>query len=328
MSRICLFYRQVPEADRWLLGDRFVRPLVRRVARGKRRPGGLDKVFTNLCLGLDFLGIRYLVNPPFNKLKSDDWIGVLGCGHYALEGYDRPNRIVAGIGLMTHPSEWPTLCEEFPVVRYLQHSEWANNVYRPYFKDTCRIWPVGIDTRTWFPNHKDLKIIDFLIYDKILWNREECVPAIINPIKDQLTSRGLSFIELKYGSYDEAQYKAALQSCRSMLFLCEHESQGIAYLECLSSGVPILAWDQGWCLDPKRFAWGQPSIPASSVPFFDQWCGLTFRDPVEFPIKLEQFMDMRHSGAFAPRDYVIKHLTLEKCSAHFVEIMREAQGPC
>ena len=103
---------------------------LRRAIRGSERPGGIGKVFSNLLLGLDQLGVAYLVNPPFKALQGDDLVGVLGRGRYALDGYDRPNPIVAGIGLMTHPSEWPDLCEQYPVVRYLQHSAWATNVYK------------------------------------------------------------------------------------------------------------------------------------------------------------------------------------------------------
>jgi glycosyltransferase involved in cell wall biosynthesis len=111
-----------------------------------------------------------------------------------------------------------------------------------------------------------------------------------------------------------------------MLFLCEHESQGIAYLECLSSGLPVLAWDQGWYLDPKALALGQDPIPASSVPFFDTRCGMTFRDIDEFPHELTKFLDLQRSGAFAPRDFVVEHLTLEKCSSHFLQILKDAQS--
>jgi hypothetical protein len=85
VSRICLYFRREPERDRWLPGDRFIRPIVRRIMRGKPRPGGVDKVFTNLCLGLDRLGISYEVNLPFNQLREDDRVGVLGVGRYALQ---------------------------------------------------------------------------------------------------------------------------------------------------------------------------------------------------------------------------------------------------
>src|SRR5262249_53354667 len=99
-----------------------------------------------------------------------------------------------------------------------------------------------------------------------------------------------------------------------------------AYLECLSSGVPVLAWDQGLCLDPDRFAWGQPDIPASSVPYFDARCGLTFQHMGEFPVRLVEFMERERSGAFSPREFVVEHLNVEKCAKHFVEILHDGRA--
>ena len=109
-----------------------------------------------------------------------------------------------------------------------------------------------------------------------------------------------------------------------MIFLSGHESQGLAYQECLASGVPVLAWDPGWCGDPNRVAWGQPEIPTTSVPYFDERCGMRFSDIREFSGKLAEFLDLAHSGAFAPRDFVLARLSLERCSGHFVEIIEEA----
>jgi hypothetical protein len=137
MSRICLYFRGDLERDRWVPGDRFVRPLVRRIVRGKYRPGGIDKVFINLCLGLNHLGIHYEVNMPFDRLRSDDRVGVIGRSRHVLRGYDRPNPILAGSALMTHPTDWPTICDEYPIAVYLQPCEWANNVFKPYFGARC-----------------------------------------------------------------------------------------------------------------------------------------------------------------------------------------------
>jgi hypothetical protein len=326
MGRICLYYRKPPERDRWVRGDRVVRPLVRRLLRGKPRPSGLDKVFINLCLGLDRLGTAYEINLPFRELRDDDRIGVLGLGRYALEGYDRPNPIVAGIGLMTYPSEWPTLCDDYPVVQYLQHSEWVKKVYEPFFGNKCGLWPVGVDTRAWLPIDGPNRSFDFIIYDKVQWNREKLVPELLQRVRDELTRRNLTFLELRYGAYSEQQYRNALRSSRFMLFLTEHESQGLACIECLSSNIPVLAWDQGRCLDPERIRWGQPDIPATSVPFFDGRCGRTFRGLSEFPERLTEFLDLAASGAFAPRAYVTERLTLEKCSAHFLRILEDARN--
>ena len=226
-------------------------------------------MFSNLCRGLDRLKVEYHVNLPFDSLKHDDRVGILGRGRYSLEGYDRNIPVVAGIGLMTHPSEWPALCTDYPVVRYLQHSEWANNVYRPYFGDRCQVWPVGIDTAAWAPQ-ETRKDWDILIYDKIRWNQDRLEAELVRPIKDALARRALRYTEITYGLYEESTFRDLLSRSKAMLFLCEHESQGLAYQECLSSNVPILAWDQGWCLDPNRFQWGAPEIPVTSVPYFDQ----------------------------------------------------------
>ena len=320
MSRLCLYYRREPAQDRWIPGDRFLRPLARRVLRGAPVTGGVDKVFINLRLGLDELGVRYEVNLPFARLRADDRIGVLGRGRSCLDGYEKPNPIVAGIGLMTHPSEWPTLCDDYPVAKYLQHSAWASSIYRSYFGDRCEIWPVGIDTAAWKPNGC-MKAVDFLIYDKIRWQHERASQELLDPVRHILRSKGLNFEEIRYGSYRPAEYSSALARCRAMIFLCEHESQGLAYQECLSCNVPILAWDQGQCLDPNRFSWGAPHIPATSVPYWDERCGLKFSDATEFAVKLDEFLDQQLRDEFSSRDYIIENLTLEKCARKFVAIV-------
>ena len=326
MSRLCLYYLPEPERNRWVPGDRFVRPIIRRIVRGKPRPGGLDKVFINLRLGLDQCQIPYVVNPPFPTLRPDDRVAILGLGRHCLDGYRQPNPIVAGIGLMTHPTEWPTLCNDYPVARYLQHSDWCDAVYRPFFGDRCGIWPVGIDTATWRPDPSTPKQFDFLLYDKIRWEHSKYEAALIAPLRDSLRRANLSFMEIRYGSYAPQAYRQALHRCRAMIFLCEHESQGIAAQEAMAAGVPILAWDQGFVGDPERFLWGQPHIPATSVPYFDARCGLTFRDASEFSSRLSEFLEAFRARRYAPRDYILETLPVDKCARHFVEIVDAAQN--
>jgi hypothetical protein len=325
MSRICLYYVSEPERDRWVMGDRHVRQFIRKIIRGASRPGGVDKVFINLCLGLDKLEIPYEVNLPFEQLQKGDRVGVLGRGRNCLNGYNQPNPIVAGIGLMTHPSEWPNLCEEYPVVKYLQHSDWANDVYKPYFGDHCDIWAVGINTDLWQPTLYENKSVDFLLYNKIMWDYDQRVGDLLTPIREYLNQQGLTFEELRYGSYKQQDFQAALSRCRAMIFLCEHESQGIAYQECLASDVPILAWEQGKYLDPRRFAWGIPSVSASSVPYWDERCGIKFQNINEFPTKLAEFLEKLNQKQFHPRDYILENLTLEICALNYIEILNQAK---
>jgi len=324
MRRISLHYLPEPERDRWVPGDRWVRPLVRRIVRGAPRPGGLDKVFLNLRLGLDRLRIPYEVNRPFARLRGDDLVAVLGRGRHCLDGYARREPLVAGIGLMTHPSQWPTLLADFPVACYLQHSDWAAAVYRPYFGDRCAVWPVGIDTVAWQPPARPAdKAVDFLLYDKIPWERDRWEAELTTPIREALARGGFGHRTIRYGHYQPGEYRTALDQCRAMICLSPHESQGIAYQEALSAGVPILAWDPGTCQDPERFQWGQPVIATTSVPYFDGRCGRRFADLAGFERELPAFVDELRAGRFAPRDYILENLTVEKCSRRFVEILQE-----
>jgi len=281
-------------------------------------------VFINLCKGLDKLGISYEVNVPFDRLRPEDRVGVLGRGRYSLKGYDQPNPIVAGVALMTHPSQWPTLCEDYPVVRYLQHSDWASDVYRPYFGDeVCEVWPVGIDTDQWRDDASLNDSVDVLIYDKIHWNREELTENFLSPIKETLRDFGLRTETIRYGSYTPSEYQEALGRSRSIVFLSSHESQGLACQEALASDVPIYAWDPGQCLDPNRYAWGDPYIQATSVPYFDDRCGMTFTDLKEFLNGIKTFWAAVQEEAFRPREYILESLTLRKCAKDYVSIVEE-----
>lgn len=321
MSRLCLYFKNDTMQDRWLPGDRYPRKLIRRIVRGPDPIGGVERVFLNLCEGLDRLGISYEKNLPFSKLRPGDRVGVLGRGPNCLKGYDHPDiPIVAGIGLMTHPTEWPDLVEKYPIKVYLQHCEWAADIYKPYYgTDKVDLWPVGIYTEDWTPTPTEQKTTDVLIYDKIRWPRKEYDEPRAHHVQKLLDERGLSHRTLTYGSYQPSDFKDALADCRAMVFLCEHESQGLAYQEALSSGVPILAWDNGYCLDPNYEEWEQGPVPATSVPFFDERCGLKFQNLDEMPAKFDEFWAQVQANAYAPRDYILENLTLEKCSQDFLK---------
>src|SRR5207244_6064557 len=115
-------------------------------------------------------------------------------------------------------------------------------------------WPVGIDTELWRPAKADYKTIDVLLYDKVRWDHDRFEIALIEPIRRALRALGRSFRQFRYGYYREADYRRALSECRVMVFLCEHETQGIAYQQALSCDVPILAWDRGgYWQDPAYY---------------------------------------------------------------------------
>lgn len=322
MSSLCLYYKESPLRDRWIKGDRYLRSFAKKAIREPKKVSSLQKVFNNLCAGFDRLNINYTVNKPFKNLKEDDIVVVLGRGRECLEGYDKPNKIIAGIGLMTHPSEWPTLFDDYPVSVYLQHSGWTKALYDKYYP-CCMLWQAGIDTEVWKPSESRQKSNDILIYNKIMWDKENRIHNLLDPIKEYLTKNRLSYQILSYGAYDIKDYHRALDNSRAMIFLCEHESQGLAYQEALSMGVPIFAWQQGRWLDPNRFKYEETDpIQADSVPFFDDTCGIKFSDLQGFISGFDQFYRNVLAGNYNPRNYILNTLSLEKSAYKMLEIIK------
>ncbi|HEY9003240.1 MAG TPA: glycosyltransferase family 1 protein [Mucilaginibacter sp.] len=323
MRKLHLYFRIPPPSDRFISGDRYVLPAIRQLVKGKKI-GGIQKVFINLCKGLDELKVDYDVNLPFKKIQPGEPVVVLGSGRYALKDYSAPNKIIAGIALMTHPSEWPDLFEKYPVATYLQHSEWTRDLYANHYGgDKCGIWPAGIDTKKWSPDSAASKQFDILIYNKIMWNKQETYDKLARPIIAKLEQLGLSYTEIVYGNYKEAEYFDLLNQSKAMVFLCEHESQGFACCEAMSMNVPVFAWDQGWYLDPHlETDWNEPKpLPASSVPFFDETCGMKFTDPNDFNEKIEGFWENVKAGTYHPRDYILQNLTLEKSAQAMLDLV-------
>lgn len=322
MSRRVVIYYRYDRPDRWFRGDEAFRRPIRRLLRGPDRLGGVDLVYWNLCAGLDRAGITYQTNIPFAEIRTSDMVGVIGRDRASLAGYDKPNPIVAGVAVTQHPLEWPTLFDDYPVARYVVHSEWVRAIYEKFYGPRITLWPVGIDTEAWIPAPADRKSVDILIYDKIRWNRGAIVATLGQTIRVALAQRGLSSETIRYGAYNPSDLKAALARTRAMLFLCEHESQGLAYQQAMSAGIPILAWEPGQWLDPIRFGYGESIVPCSSVPFFDDRCGLTFSHALDFEGALDAFLERQRSGALSPRAYVLDNLELAACARHYVDILK------
>jgi hypothetical protein len=319
VGRVCIFYREQP-ADRWIKGDHVWRAKLRQAIRGPDPVGGIKRVYLNLIKGLDLIGQDYVTNVPYAEVGEGDLVGVVGLGSYCLQGYRKPNRLLAGIAVAAHPMEWPTLFDDYPVAQYVVHCDWVRVMYERHYGKRVVTWAVGIDTEVWKPSDRPQRV-DVLVYDKIRWDSDRVRRALLDPIIDELKKRRLSYKVIRYGAYTPLDYIQALGESRSMLFLCEHETQGIAYQEAMSCGVPVLAWDPGQWLDPWRYRYGETYVPATSVPFFDARCGMTFAGVPDFPDALDRFIDNVRADYYRPRDYVLEHLTLQKCARDYLALL-------
>lgn len=327
MKPLSIFYAE-PDPDRWCPGDRYPRRWIRRLVRGPRRPGGQERVFINLCAGLERLGVRYVANRHREALRDPARpVGIVGKPH-VLDAHPWRNPILFGASVMSHPLEDPALLARVGNIRrVLVPGEWMRAMCAPHWGERVRVWPVGIDTDAWRPAPPQSKDIDVLVYDKVRWEHDRYERELIEPVVAALRARGLTFSTLRYGYYREEDFAALLKRSRSMVFLCEHETQGIAYQQALACGVPLLAWDRGgeWRdpqYHPERVRFG----PVSSVPYWDERCGTKFTDATGFAAALDSFWSDVKAARHRPRDYILENLTLEKCALHYLDHWRECFG--
>lgn len=317
-----LFYEE-PDPDRWLPYDRYPRQLMRRLVRGKPNPGGVMMVALNLMKGLDNLGVPYRFNDySYIKKHPEETACIIGKPHLLFERTWN-NPIVFGAGIFSHPSVEPNLLGRYPNIKQiLVPGDWMKRMFEPYYGNIVTAWPTGIDTDKWSPAATNTeKPYDFVIYDKIRWDRDKYVSELLNPILKRLDERLLKYKTLKYGSYLPPDLETALNQSKAAIFICEHETQGLAYQQMLSANVPVLAWDRGgYWQDPSYY----PSVkfgPVSSVPYWDERCGLKFENINQFDTQLDSFLQDIGNDKFHPRQYILENLTLEKCAAQYCQIV-------
>ena len=327
MNPLNLFYEE-PDPDRWLPFDRFARRIVRRIVRGPAPIGGQRRVFVNLCHGIDLLGVPFRVNDyRYARSHPRETVGIIGKPH-VLDVMEWKNPILFGAAVFSHPIEDPDLFKRRPVGKILLPGEWMRRMWEPLYGERLASWPVGIDTAAWTPETAlpATERREFLLYDKIRWEHDRHEASLIGPVRDALRKRGLPVSEIRYGFYREADFRARLDRCRALVFLCEHETQGLAYQQALACGVPILAWDDGaFWRDPEFYPGRVRFSPVSSVPYWDARCGVKFRGPEELDARLDEFLDKLDRHAFAPRDYILENLTLEACARRYVEHYRQVE---
>lgn len=322
-----LFYQETPDTDRWIPFDRFPRRAIRRIVRGSPRPGGQTRVYLNLRAGLDRLGVAYRVNDFRHARRNPGELACIVGRPHVLDLIHWNNPIMFGAAVFSHPTDDPTLIERLDIRRVLVPGEWMRLMCEPYWAGRVAAWPVGIDTETWRPSSEAHKDIDVLFYDKVRWERDRFRQELIDPVLSVLQRHGANIATLRYGHYGEQDFHSLLRRSRAMIFLCEHETQGIAYQQALASGVPILAWDRGgYWQDPAYFPHRVKFGPVSCVPYWDERCGMKFERAAEFEACFMEFSEGVREGRYSPREFILENLTLEKCANDYMSFARQLES--
>jgi glycosyltransferase involved in cell wall biosynthesis len=312
-----LFYQE-PDPDRFVRFDRYPRRALRRLVRGRPNPGGQARVCLNLRQGLNRLGVSYRLNDyAYARRHADDPVCIVGKPHL-LDTVRWQNPIAFGAAVFSHPLDDPNLLRRLSVTKILVPGEWMRQMFEPYYGDKVVAWPVGIDTDRWAPALA-ARDIDVLLYDKVRWQRDRYEPGLIAPIREWLEQRHLTVATIQYGHYREDDYFDLVRRSKSMIFLCEHETQGLAYQQALSCGVPVCAWNRGgFWQDPAYYPERVKFGPVSSVPYWDESCGVDFADLDQFRRVFDPFWSGVVDGRFEPRRFIVDHLTLEHCAQQYL----------
>jgi glycosyltransferase involved in cell wall biosynthesis len=319
-----IFYSE-PDPDRWLPYDRYPRRIIRRIVRGKPKWGGVQQVAISLMKGLGKLGIDYRFNDySYIKQHPEEIACIIGKPHVLFDK-EWKNPIIFGPGIYSHPIDCPNLFKDYPnVKRFLVPGEWMFKMCKPYYGDKVVYWPAGIDTERWQPCDSADKQFDFLIYDKVRWEHDRFEKELIEPIKKVLDKHERSHQVITYGKYNHGELTEKLKKSKAVIFLCEHETQGLAYQQILATNTPILAWDRGgYWQDPEYFPKKVKYQPVSSVPYWDGRCGIKFTGADDFEKQLETFLS--DLDKFKPRGYIMENLTLEKCAEKYLKIYKEVE---
>jgi len=277
-----------------------------------------------LMKGLDLLKVPYRFNDyKYAKSNENELVCVIGKPHIIFEKRLK-NPILFGAGVFSHPIECIDFFLRYPnVKKMLVPGEWMRKMCEPFYANKVESWPVGINTDKWSPSiKKDKLAIDFLIYDKIRWEHQFYENEIINPIIKQLEKHSLTYHIIRYGQYTHSDLINELSFAKAVIFLCEHETQGIAYQQILATDTPILAWDRGgFWQDPYYYPHKVNYQPVSSVPYWDERCGMKFKDFNDFNYIFPLFVKNLRNINFNPRKFILENLTLEISAQKYLNII-------
>ena len=299
---------------------RFARFSYRTLRRRQTRTG-FYTWFVMLCRALKHAGVRVRINDFAAAAAAPNTpIGAAGYPS-VLTALDRlTNPRLVGPGLYGNPLENPDLFKDPRNVLYLQTCDWNGDMFKPWFGDRQRPWFGGFDVADFPALDRAARTNDVLIYDKIYFDRDELYPRLIGAFVASLEARGLTYKIIRYGHYHYSDYLDAVRASRCMAFFAHSETQGMAYQECLASNTPIFAWDEGVWPSPVAKELGLGPIACTSVPYFDQRCGMRFKASTMLEAWTHFYPAL---DQFEPRRFIAEDMTLQKSAELYLKAYRE-----
>tara|TARA_B100000963_G_scaffold359941_1_gene388855 strand:- start:889 stop:1749 length:861 start_codon:yes stop_codon:yes gene_type:complete len=268
---------------------------------------GPQKVIENLIASLQQEKIVYSVNQE--KYKHNFLV------QYNHVGHEKHSKIETDTCIIG-PQVW--LFDDYGkfLIEHQQYfrkiiapSQWVKDKFEDKFNlpsDKVAVWPVGIQS---FNNVRNIEF-DCLIYHKSRTLNE------LNQVKNFLEEKNLSYHLLKYGSYDEQQFRDLANRAKFAFIIDDTESQGIAIQEMMSLGVPLFVWDvKEWTYMGEKY-----TVPATSVPYWDERCGEKFYTIQEMGETFDKFY--ARINDYDPKAYVKENLSFESSVKTLLDILK------
>lgn len=266
---------------------------------------GCYKVWANTVKGLEIAGL------PYSK-SIEKYNG-------AINKFDgMPKNTLVGPETMVLPRENYGMWQRFN--NFAVPCRWVRDSYLKDLvthKHNIYIWPVGVDTEKWNWSTGGLDedgMWRCLVFKKTVNLSQDTVDRRYNEVLKVLGENNTKAITLTYGSYAEEELVAAVRKCDFAVWISGTESQNIALLEVLSSGIPVYVYDQ---LE-QSYA-GQLMEGLTSAPYFDSRCGMKETNAD----RLAEFIDKYTQ--YNPRDYIMDYFTLDKCAKDYYKMITECR---
>jgi len=282
---------------------------------------GPGKVVQNLEAGLNKIGIEHGINHLFRSdvrtymgilQKTDDWKNFEGLMDRALVG---PNCFVL-------PSDDPAFtqaCKHLVVP-----SQWVHDLYRRFSwlgDHTIDVWPVGIDTEKWKAWKKEApKGASLGLGFKCLLYYKNRSVQDLDMVKSLMDRYKIEYHIVEYGKYTEEELAKECEWANMGVLLTDTESQGIAYMEILSTNLPCFVFNKWYWNYDGRF----DKVAASSVPYFDSRCGIVTNN-VDMKL-FEEFLDGIIHNKYSPGEYIRENHTLEKSAKVYYSLLEKYQS--
>ncbi len=276
-----------------------------------RNFGGPLAVERSLIAGLTELGTPFVIN---KKPKDKDIACVLN-GSKVLEWAikqktaGRIQKLLAGPNIAITPFDNDRLILNPAIDGYVVPAEWSVKWWSglaPALAPKLKVWPAGVR------DHGSLRDANglCLVYVKTVSAELSAV------VESVLIKLGVKYKLLSYGSFQPSDYLKLLKQSSHVIYLTEHESQGLALHEAWMGDVPTLVWDAGGFTYNNNFV----VMDGAAAPYLNPLTGMSFKGAQDFETVYNSFR--ANQVNFKPRQYSLSNFTDKKSAEKYLEIIK------